>query len=221
MTLSPRQGSGQIDHDDDAPDETYTGRCSGPSSAPRSGSCSVHVNSPPFHDHPFFDMTAVNFVDDDPIFHIIMPLGILRLGKKPSQFMLVKNVSGDAKKYIILFDARHEYLRGNDFDIDCAEIIPPLERKAYIRKGEEQFTAMEVDFEGINEDGHVTFIETEIHRQDYHVAPLALEDGDLIRSGDLPTVEGHAVWLSGRWSCPPAEEASSEDESEDDSWDDE
>nr|OQO27199.1 hypothetical protein B0A51_05083 [Rachicladosporium sp. CCFEE 5018] len=198
MTLSPRQGSDRIGHDDDAPNQIYTGRCSGPSSAPRSRSCSAHAIPPHFHDHPSFDITAINFVDDDPIFHIVMPLGILKLGKKPTRFMLVKDVSGDAKKYMILFNAQHEYLRGNDFDIDCAEIIPPLERKAYIRKGEEQFTAMEVDFEGINEDGHVTFTETEIHRQDYHVAPLALEDGDLIHPGDLPTVEGHAVWLSGR-----------------------
>ncbi|KAK6439568.1 hypothetical protein LTR95_004220 [Oleoguttula sp. CCFEE 5521] len=222
MTLYPRQEfyyiTGHDDDDDDADRRCFRARCSGPSSTPCFRPCSAHVLPPPFIDHTFSDMTAVNLVGDDPRTHIIMPLGTLQIGKKETPFMLVKDVSGDTKKYIILFNARHECYMEKETACDEPEIVPPAKRKARIRGNDEPFTAMEVDFVGINEDGQVSFSQTGMYKEGYHVGPVAVVDDNLIHPGDLAAVEGQAVWSSGRWSCPPAEEPLSEDDLEEDEW---
>ncbi|OQO10873.1 hypothetical protein B0A48_04174 [Cryoendolithus antarcticus] len=193
MTLS--RGRSLIGYEDDA----YVGQ---------DPDCYVAQENPP----PPFDngrrvpndssLVAISLVGDKP--HITMPLGLLRLHGKTTRFMLVKDVSGDARKYMILFNASYQRTCILENDIDYPQIIRPARRKAYIEKGEKRFTAMEVDFEGVDEDGQVTFTETGIYRHGYHIAPVALVDDKLIHPGDLPPREGQAVWLSGRWSRPPA-----------------
>nr|OQO26579.1 hypothetical protein B0A51_06770 [Rachicladosporium sp. CCFEE 5018] len=225
LTLTPRSGllqgyDDEMDHTDSGP---YFPRCSAPCSAMWSSAgaaprakpctipcfhrCSVHLIPPPFCEPgiPSDWLIAVTLIKRNATPRIIMPLGFLKLDKKPTRFILARDVSRDAEKYIILFNARYQHLlEGRNYSPD---IIRPVRLNAYFHKGEERFTAIEVDFEGVGDDGQVTFTETGLHRQGYHVAPVALLDGKHIHPGDLPTREGQAVWLSGRWSCPPPHKA--------------